>query len=112
MRNRALREAFDDDVLVFLDDDQEPTSGWLAALVHVWRSRCAAAVAGPVQSRLPEGTPAWLSEGEFFDRAYRESLLTGDRIEEVATTNLLLDLTTVRGLGLTFDERFGLSGGG
>ena len=111
VRNRALREAETDDVLVFLDDDQEPTPGWLAALVETWRTSAAAGVAGPVRSRLPDEAPRWLREGGFFDRAYRASLRTGDRLEEVATTNLLLDLPSVRRLDLSFDERFGLSGG-
>ena len=36
VRNRALAEADGRDLLIFLDDDQTPSSGWLAALVALW----------------------------------------------------------------------------
>ncbi|RII97113.1 glycosyltransferase, partial [Clavibacter nebraskensis] len=42
-RNRALDAAGDDDLLVFLDDDERPDPGWLAALA---RARQATGSAG------------------------------------------------------------------
>lgn len=114
VRNRALDETAGQDLLVFLDDDQRPGPGWLAALVGHWRQAAGGrpgAVAGPVRSVLPAGTDPWIRDGGFFDRAYRARLRTGDVIGEVATTNLLLDLHQVRDLGVRFDPGLGLSGG-
>lgn len=110
VRNRALAEASGCEALIFLDDDQVPDDGWLYALVSAWQ-RYGSSVAGPVRSQLPPTTDPWIVAGGFFDRHYRSSLVTGDRIPEVATTNLLLDMETVRSVGVRFDERFSLSGG-
>jgi succinoglycan biosynthesis protein ExoM len=111
VRNRALQEARESQVAVFLDDDQVPTDTWLVSLAEVWMHTGAAAVAGPVTSVLPDTTDPWVRRGGFFDRSYRRLLRTGDRVQTVATTNLWLDLAAVRAYGLRFDERFGLSGG-
>lgn len=110
VRNRALAEASGCAALIFLDDDQVPDEGWLYALVSAWQ-RYGSSVAGPVRSQLPPAADPWIVAGGFFDRHYRSSLVTGDRILEVATTNLLLDMETVRSVGVRFDERFSLSGG-
>jgi succinoglycan biosynthesis protein ExoM len=111
VRNRALAEASADAAVIFIDDDELPVAGWLTALVGTWLDRSADAVAGPVVAELPDGTDSWIKAGGFFDRAYRYGLVTGDRIQEVGAGNLLLDLSRVRSLGLSFDEGFGLTGG-
>lgn len=110
VRNRALREAWQDDVLIFIDDDQLPAPEWLSNMIASWTAG-ADAVSGPVVSVLPADADSWIRQGGFFDRRYRNVLRTGDRIDEVATTNLLLDMSAVRARDLIFDERFGLSGG-
>lgn len=111
VRNRALHEAWFHDALIFIDDDQVPGADWLHSLVEMWRSFRGGAVAGPVVSELPRAADNWIRNGGFFDRSYRSALATGDKIDEVATTNLLLDMAAIRARNLIFDERFGLSGG-
>ncbi|TFV52997.1 glycosyltransferase family 2 protein [Blastococcus sp. TF02A_35] len=107
-RNRALAEAQASDVLVFIDDDERPHDGWLRHLLDTWRGTGAQAVAGAVVSEVSGEVDAWARAGDFFRR---RRLPTGTRIDVAATNNLLLDLSFVRGHGLLFDERFGLSGG-
>ncbi len=107
-RNRALAEARDADVLVFLDDDEMPAPGWLAHLVAAWRAWGSAAVAGPVPARFLGPAGAWVSGSGVFDR---RRLPTGTPVRGAGAGNLLLDLAQVRALGLAFDERFGLTGG-
>ncbi|GAA4359796.1 glycosyltransferase family 2 protein [Angustibacter luteus] len=107
-RNRALAEAGRDDLLVFVDDDERPVPDWLDLLLAVWVERRCAAVVGPVVSEFAVEPSAWVSAGRFFDR---RRLPTGTAVQVAATNNLLLDLAQVRSAGLTFDERFGLSGG-
>ncbi|SNS73386.1 Glycosyltransferase, GT2 family [Geodermatophilus pulveris] len=107
-RNRALAEAGDADLLVFVDDDELPSAGWLAHLVAAWSAWGCAAVAGPVPARFLGAADAWVSGSGVFDR---RRLPTGTQVSGAGAGNLLLDLHQVRALGLAFDERFGLTGG-
>jgi GT2 family glycosyltransferase len=107
-RNRALDEAGDADLLVFVDDDELPAAGWLAALTGAWRTWGCAAVAGPVPARLMGPADPWVLGSGMFDRVRHPS---GQVLRAAGAGNLLLDLRRVRALGLTFDERFGLTGG-
>jgi glycosyltransferase involved in cell wall biosynthesis len=106
-RNRALAEARAAQVLVFVDDDENPRPGWLRALLDTRDRTGAAAVAGAVVSEFDVPPAPWLLAGRFFDR---RRLPTGTRIGVAATNNLLLDLGQLPA-GLVFDEAFSLSGG-
>lgn len=107
-RNRALDEAGDAGLLVFIDDDERPTPEWLARLLDTyWRGQ-PAAVVGPVVSRYEVEPGPWITAGRLFDR---RRLATGTSVDVAATNNLLLDLAQQRRLGPRFDLRFGLSGG-
>lgn len=105
-RNRALDEASDERLLVFIDDDERPVNDWLRLLVRVWVDQGCDAVVGPVVSEFDGPMSEWVAAGRFFDR---RRLATGTVVNVAATNNLLLDLERVR--GLRFDERFGISGG-
>ncbi|WP_043675193.1 glycosyltransferase family 2 protein [Clavibacter michiganensis] len=107
-RNRALDEAGHDDLLVFLDDDERPDPGWLAALVRARHATGSAGVAGPVRSEHEVEPDAWVRAGGFF---VRRRPATGTRLEVAATNNLLLDLRAVRAAGLRFDVDLGTQGG-
>jgi succinoglycan biosynthesis protein ExoM len=107
-RNRALDEAGDVDLLVFIDDDERPTPGWLESMVDTWQQSQPAAVAGPVVSELAGSVDAWTAAGRFFQRNRHPS---GTVVGLAATNNLLLHLPVVRAAGIRFDADFGLSGG-
>ncbi|AWF99173.1 glycosyltransferase family 2 protein [Clavibacter michiganensis] len=107
-RNRALDAAGDDDLLVFLDDDERPDPGWLAALVRARQATGSAGVAGPVRSEYEVEPDEWVRAGGFF---VRRRPATGTRLEVAATNNLLLDLRAVRAAGLRFDVDLGTQGG-
>ena len=108
-RNRALATAGDRDVLVFIDDDERPSESWLAQLLATYAEHRSAAVVGPVVSEFEVPPDSWVRAGRFFDR---RRLPTGTPVDVAATNNLLLDLHQIRRLGLAFDARFGISGGG
>ncbi|MCR2814209.1 MULTISPECIES: glycosyltransferase family 2 protein [Microbacterium] len=112
VRNRALDEARDCDVVVFIDDDETPADpGWLAALLRTRRDHDADVVAGPVRTVVDGVLDPWVVAGGFFARAHRTHLQTGDAISAAASNNLLLDMSFVRQSRVRFDERFGRSGG-
>jgi succinoglycan biosynthesis protein ExoM len=105
-RNRALAEAEGFDLLVFIDDDERPSAGWLTALVQTFERHSACGVVGPVVSSFATPLDEWVAAGGFFTR---RRMPTGSRVTVAATNNLLLDVTALA--DLRFDERLGLSGG-
>nr|WP_322000765.1 glycosyltransferase [Rhodococcus qingshengii] len=107
-RNRALAESVDFDLLVFIDDDERPTTGWLTSLLATRLRTGADGVVGPVVSTFAAPLDPWIADGGFFDR---RRLLTGTEVSVAATNNLLLDLRLVRSISLQFDESFSASGG-
>lgn len=107
-RNRALDATPGDALLVFIDDDERPSAGWLDALVETHERHGATGVVGPVVSTFESELDPWIAAGGWFDRLRHP---TGTRVRVVATNNLLLDLAAVRALGVRFDEEFGLTGG-
>lgn len=107
-RNRALAEAADRDLLVFIDDDERPTATWLRSLLETYRATGSAAVVGPVVSEFEVAPEPWITAGRFF---VRRRMPTGSALDVAATNNLLLDLRQVRRHGLTFDLAFGTGGG-
>lgn len=111
VRNRALAEAHDCDHLVFIDDDETPHDGWLLNLLSTQRAFEAHVVSGPVRSVFEGPIDPWVEASESHLRLHRAGLVTGTPITRAATNNLIIDMDLVRSLGLTFDERFGLTGG-
>ena len=107
-RNRAIDESTEDDLLVFIDDDEHPTAAWLAPLVETWGRTGAAAVMGRVVSEFDVDLDPWVAAGEFFRR---RSMPTGTEITVAAAGNLLIDRVQLHRLDVRFDERLGLGAG-
>ncbi|MEI7057875.1 glycosyltransferase family 2 protein [Nocardioides sp. CCNWLW239] len=105
-RNRALDEAGPEAVVVFIDDDEQPSESWLPTLLACQQETGAAAVVGPVVSRVDGELDPWIAAGGFFVRLRHP---TGTVVTTAATNNLLLDMRQVG--RLRFDLGFGLSGG-
>lgn len=106
-RNRALSAAAGD-VIVFIDDDEEPAEEWLSQLIQVWERNAPAAVAGRVAATFERKLDPWVEAGDFWERP---RMATGTAVPLAATGNLLLDLNEVRRLNLKFEEAFALGGG-
>lgn len=108
VRNRALAECGETGALLFIDDDEVPEPGWLRAMIDAFTSTRPTAVAGRVLTRFPDPVHPWVAASGAFIRPVRRD---GQAMREAATNNLLLDVAAVRRLGLSFDDRFGLTGG-
>ncbi len=107
-RNRALAET-DTDLIVFIDDDERPSTDWLELLVAEYRRHPGAlGVFGLVESTFGAEPDPWLAAGKFFER---RRPATGTSLDVVATNNLLLDMARLRELELSFDQDYGISGG-
>jgi hypothetical protein len=108
-RHRALEESADCDVLQFIDDDEEPAAEWLVTMVRTWVDHDRpAVVAGSVRTTYVTPPSPWIVAGRFFDRLQPE---TGTPLTVAASGNMLIDISTVRRLGVQFDRELGLHGG-
>jgi glycosyltransferase involved in cell wall biosynthesis len=107
-RNRMIDECPGSDVLVCIDDDENPHAGWLVALLDRYRIDRPAAVYGRVVAEFDGALDPWIAAGRFFARFDAPD---GAELDAAAAGNLLLDLAQLRRLGLRFDSRLGLSGG-
>jgi len=111
-RNCSVRLARAD-WLAFVDDDEEPVARWLAGLHRAAMASRADGAAGPVVSRLPPETPAWLVRAGLYDHPRHPTGATVPA-DELRTSNLLIRREALlRGAAPDgpFDPRFGLSGG-
>lgn len=113
-RNRALREAHGScDAIAFLDDDEEATPGWIAALLATKARFGADVVTGGIVPCFepPPGhaaptswtPPSWAVDGRFFARPERA---TGSTRPWAFTGNVLFDAALLDRLPTWFDGRF------
>jgi hypothetical protein len=95
--------------LAFVDDDEEPAEGWLAALLATIRRTGADAVMGPVYPHFVGPADAYLRQAYTRDAG----VPTGTRLERWGGIgNSLLDRQRCfAGNREPFDPRFGLTGG-
>ncbi len=107
-RNRILDEAADYDCVVLIDDDEVPDPTWLRSLVDIYRQHRPTAVSGPQFRRYEVEPTPLVAAARPFDRP---EYPTGTRMPAAATNNLLLDVASVREMGLRFDPRFSATGG-
>jgi len=108
-RNRAVRNATGT-LIAFIDDDEAPVPGWLAALYGTLNTYSADGVLGPVIAEFAPGTPEWIQRGPFFQR---RRLATGTAIsaKDARTGNLLLHRSIFADGEPWFDPAFGRTGG-
>jgi succinoglycan biosynthesis protein ExoM len=106
-RNACLEMA-DAAWLAFIDDDEQATPGWLAALVAEAGRGGWDAVLGPVRAQYGAEAPEWLAAGRFHAT---EPVWVRGRILTGYTSNALVARSPVERLRLRFDPRLGRSGG-
>lgn len=118
-RNRCLDAAVPDcDLIAMIDDDEIPEPDWLEQLLQAQEHTGADVVEGRVVPVFPAGAPDWIVQGRYFgwhhdlNSAHTPGQKVYPELDEARTNNVLIRCAVVRGLGLRFDPRFGLSGGG
>lgn len=111
-RNAAVHTAQGEWVL-FIDDDEAPDPDWIRHLVATQREYHADAVFAPVLPRYRDDTPAWIREGDFFNR---RRFATGTVIttKDTRTGNVLIRRSKLMAVsspnGGPFDAAFGRTG--
>lgn len=107
-RSRSVELAAGADFLVFVDDDELPRPGWLAALLDAQRRHGADVVTGPVLPVFEQEPPAWVVRGGFFDRP---RFRTGTPLTYARTSNVLVSAAALPLDGPAFPDVAGPSGG-
>jgi succinoglycan biosynthesis protein ExoM len=109
-RNRALAHFGNEyRAIIFVDDDEWVSEGWLATLTGYAEQTGADVVVGPVVSVLPEDAPEWVRRGGFIQRPL---LASGHRLSTAPTNNTLLARDAwVRAGSPRFDPAFSVTGG-
>jgi succinoglycan biosynthesis protein ExoM len=118
-RNRCLDAAVPDcDFIAMIDDDEIPEPDWIEQLLQAQEHSGADVVEGRVVPVFPAGAPDWIVQGRHFgwhhdlNSAHSPGQKVYPELDEARTNNVLIRCAVVRTLGLRFDPRFGLSGGG
>ncbi|MFC5265000.1 glycosyltransferase [Kribbella qitaiheensis] len=107
-REKSVRLAWDDDALIFVDDDEETPPGWLAALLDAWETTGADVVTGPVKGILPPGAPAWNRYSDVHDSTGRHQ--TGDALNKAYTNNTLVARHVYHSVTPSFHPAFRYTG--
>lgn len=98
-----------DSFVVFVDDDERVSEGWLDALMSTQVASQADVVAGPVISIFGADTPRWIVRGRFIQRA---RFADGSHVRSPATNNTLVRTEFLRKMGNPlFNETFSMTGG-
>lgn len=115
-RNRAVAESLDSDIMLFIDDDELPMPGTLAAAVDAIANEGAACAGGRVEVDFASNTrPAWLGDemlGFLAAIDYgRRPFWIEDSSTPVWTANIAYDVRLFRDdPGLRFDKRYDRQG--
>ena len=115
-RNRAIAESLGSDYLAFIDADEMPETGWLAAAVDALSNEKADCVGGEIRVRLPfTPPPTWLTEqlSGFLGKLNHGSAAfwIRDASTPVWSGNIAYK-TSIFSTGLRFDVRYNRSGKG
>lgn len=110
-RNATVRAVLEHgfDAMIFVDDDEEVTPGWLKALVAMQEESGADVVTGPVLGVLPEGSPAWAVKSGIYDLA--PDYARAKRMNVAYTGNTLVKRALLEDLGPSFSMKFRYTGG-
>ena len=117
-RNRAIKEALEADILVFIDDDELPLPGLLEAVTHSIQVEGADCIGGPIKINFePYGRPKWLDNeltGFLGEIDYGSSAFwVQDGSTPVWSGNVAYRMETLRANPeLRFDSRYNREGAG
>lgn len=109
-RNRAVAHVLDTaDVLVFIDDDEEPADErWLQSLLGGLDDYDADMTTGPIRSVHDPAAPAWASAHPIFNRP---RFTSGTERPQAYSGNLAIRTDVFRRLAGWFDPQLSVSGG-
>ena len=111
-RNLALETALNvGDWIAMTDDDCEPPSQWLEALLNLEERTGADAITGRMVRRVPDAAPRWIKDQPFLDLGV-EQVPDGSDVSSAATFNTLISAEWLKAHPeIRFDPSMGVVGG-
>jgi hypothetical protein len=111
-RNLALETALDiGEWVAMTDDDCEPPSQWLEALLDIQERTGAGAVTGRMMRRVPKGSPRWITDQPFLELGVEE-FPDGGEMPSAATFNTMISGRWLKDHPqIRFDAAMGVVGG-
>jgi len=107
-REKSVQLAWNDDALIFVDDDEVAPAGWLATLLGAWETSKADVVTGPVQGILPPDAPAWNRYSDVHSSLGKHA--TGDVLNKAYTNNTLVAQRVYHAVTPAFHPAFRYTG--
>lgn len=107
-RNRAVKEAWNDDALIFIDDDETPSDNWLQSILDTWIKTQSDIITGPVKAILPENSPNWAVKSDTYSDIRKH--VTGEEIKKAYTNNTLISSKVYHSIAPAFDPFFRFTG--
>jgi len=112
-RNSGLVEAIKQQArtIIYIDDDDHPQANWLKELIDCYYRYCHEfdIVYGQILYTLEEPSRRGIDSSLYGDVKRQNN--TGDEIFRAATNNVLLDLASLKPIGVFFEERLATCGG-
>lgn len=108
VRNRLIDLTKDQDIIIFIDDDEEVSVNWLYELLKCYEENNCDVVAGPVLGKLTENAPAWAKKGNFFSS---DRYPDNTEIQFFYTNNTLINRRIFDDIINPFEESMAMSGG-
>ncbi len=107
-REKSVELCWNDDALVFVDDDEVAPPNWLATLLRAWETTGADVVTGPVKGNLPPGAPPWNHYSDVHDSTGRHT--TGEELRKAYTNNTLVSRRVYHAVTPGFHPAFRYTG--
>jgi len=107
-RETSVKLCWDDDALIFVDDDEVAPPGWLDTLLTAWRETGADVVTGPVKGRIPDEAPDWNRHSDVHDSTGKHR--TGDEMDKAYTNNTVVAQRVYHAVTPAFHPAFRFTG--
>ncbi len=107
-RQRSVELTRRDDLVVFIDDDEQAPDGWLCRLLATMDTTGADVVTGPVQGILPPGAPRWAHYSDVYSSVGKHR--TGAKLSKAYTNNTVVRRRVLDTITPAFHDSFRFTG--
>lgn len=108
VRNRLVSMTIKEDIIIFVDDDEEVSEDWLYEMIKCYEEAISDVVTGPVLGKISDNAPVWARNGKFYDSDRYDDK---KEINYFYTNNTLINRRILDEISNPFDESMALSGG-